>query len=603
MSRYLLVEDRDLEAVHRKAQKYGWARAALDRLLADAERARRRPLQVPDRGGQWPHWYSCKIDGAPLRTVSPTEHRCSACGTVYRGDPYDSVVVGRTHSENSRALRDLGLAYRLTGRQEFARRAGEILTGYAGKYLKYPRHDINGEDNVRGGRIGAQTLDESTWLIPVAWGYSLVRDSLPEEGRQRIETGLLAPAAEEIREHRMGIHNIQCWKNSAVGLAALASGNESQAREAIEDPERGFRVQIAKGVTEDGLWWEGSLGYHRYTMEALWPLAEGARLAGIDLYTDRYRRLYDAPIALALPNGDPPGFNDSAGGNLTTYASLYEIAFARWARPEYGRVAAGAARDNLQALLWGAESVPSGDPVPTAGSLLRSAGYAVLREPGVAVAVRFGMHGGGHGHPDKLNIVTFSGGRVFGLDPGSINYGVPLHREWYRSTIAHNTVSVDEAVQASADGKLEDWGGTSVSAAAEAYPGVTLRRSLALGEGRLVDRFECSSESEHTYDWAFHAPGRIETSLALEPRTTPLGRANGYQHIEQVREGRADGEWWVRWEAGGARWTIRMQGAPGTQVFTGVAPGRDPTERVPLVVARRRAARTVFAATHQAGRG
>jgi hypothetical protein len=455
---------------------------------------------------------------------------------------------------------------------------------------------------VRGGRVGAQTLDESTWLIPVAWGYSLVRDALAEDDRRRIGAELLTAAADGIRSHRMGIHNIQCWKNSAVGLVGLATGNQALVREAIDDPERGFRVQIAKGVTDDGLWWEGSLGYHRYTMEALWPLAEAARRAGIDLYTDRYRRLYDAPIALALPNGDPPGFNDSAGGSLASYAPLYEIAFARWKRQEYGKVLAGAARDTLHALLWGVESVPSGDPVLTEGSLLRSAGYAVLREPGVAVALRFGMHGGGHGHPDKLNIVTFAAGRLFGLDPGSIHYGVPLHREWYRSTIAHNTVSVDQALQANVDGRLEEWTGTSVVAAAEAYPGVTLRRSLALREGRLEDRFTCSSEAEHTYDWAFHAPGRIETSLALAPRATPLGESNGYQHIEQVREGRTGGDWWVRWEAGGARWTIRMQAAPGTEVLTGVAPGQNPTERVPLVIARRRAAHTVFAAIHQPGR-
>lgn len=602
---FLLIDSDEIEAARQKAEKHAWARAALRELVADAEQALERPLKLPERGGQWTHWYSCPKDGVTLKTVSPTEHRCPACGTVYRGDPYDAVIVTREHSAWSRAVRDLGLAYRFTGRAEMAHRAGEILQGYADRYKKLPRHNTRGEDRVGGGRLLAQTLDESVWLIPVAFGYSLVRETLPRPARRHIENNLLLAAAEVIREHRMGIHNIQCWKNSAVGLVGFVTGREDLVREAIDDPERGLRAQIAQGVTREGLWYEGSLGYHAYTMQALWPLTEAARRAGIDLYDDRYRTMFDAPLALALPDGGPPGFNDSAGGNARGLGPLYEIAFARWRRPAYGRLAAATSRESLQALLYGVEEAAPGPMVPEDSVLLQDAGFAILRAPGpLSVAVRFGRHGGGHGHPDKLNIVTFGAGRLFGLDPGSINYGVPLHREWYRSTIAHNTVSVDEQPQAAADGTLEQWnveGGvtTLVAVADKVYPGVTLRRSLTVRADELADRFECFAEGEHTYDWAFHAPGRLTTSLRLEPRSGALGTANGYQHITEVAQGRTDGNWWARWEAGGARLTLRLKGAPGTEVFTGLAPGRNPANRVPLIMVRRRAASTVYEAVHQ----
>ena len=201
----------------------------------------------------------------------------------------------------------------------------------------------------------------------------------------------------------MGIHNIQCWKNSAVGCAGYAAGREDLVKDAIENPDRGFHVQIAKGVTDDGLWYEGSLGYHAYTMDALWPLAEAARRAGTNLYSDRMRSLWDAPLALAFPNGDAPGFNDNGGGNVLSLGNLYELAYARWPKPEYGRVAARGPRRNLQALLYGAESLPGGPLVPEESRLLRAAGFAMLRAPGAVAAMRFGLHGGGHGHPDKLN--------------------------------------------------------------------------------------------------------------------------------------------------------------------------------------------------------
>ncbi len=603
---YLLIDRAGIEAAREKVARQPWAKRTLDSILQRAAEEVKREVALPPRGGQWPHWYSCKRDGATLTTVSPTEHRCPVCGTVYHGEPYDSVVLYREHSNWSRTIQNLGLAYRFTDDASYAVQAGKILTAYADRYASYPRHDVNGADKVGGGRIMAQTLDESVWLIPVAFGYALVRQTLSPEARRHIEQDLLVAAAGVIREHKLPVHNIQCWKNSAVALAGYMAGNEELVREAIDDPVRGFRVQIAKGVTDDGLWYEGSLGYHRYTMDALWPLTEAARLAGTDLYNDRYRGLFDAPLKLALPDGGAPGFNDNSGGNVTQAGALFELAFARWRRPEYGRVAARTDRRSLQALLYGAESLPEGPFIPAASELLPSAGFAMLRSGGTAIAERFGRHGGGHGHPDKLSIVTFGAGRLFGLDPGSINYGVPLHREWYRSTIAHNTVSVDRQIQAPVDGTLVEWksGPDETTLRAEAgsvYDGVTLRRTLVLKGNRLTDRFECSSATEHDYDYAFHSQGALKTSLELQPREGPAGESNGYQHIRNVREGRTDGEWWAEWAQAGAVMRIRFRAEPGTVVLTGEGPGRDPAVFVPLLIVRRHGTATVFDCVHEFG--
>ncbi len=601
---YLLISQAELNAASRKAENEPWAAEVLQDILARARLELKRPLRLPDRGGQWPHWYSCKRDGARLVTVSPTEHRCPVCGAVYHGEPYDSVILYRVHMRYSRAVRDLGLAYRFTGDSAFAHRAAEILDGYADRYRSYPLHNIHGKAKTGGGRVMAQTLDESVWLIPVAFGYALIRDMLPEAKRRHIENDLFFPAAKLIRSHRMGIHNIQCWKNSAVGLVGFLTGDRELIREAIEDPARGFKTQIRKGVTADGLWWEGSLGYHRYTMSALWPLAEAARHAGINLYTDRYRILYDAPLALALPNGDSPGFNDNAGGNVLGAAPLYEIAYARWRRSTYGHLLAHAKRNSLEALLYGVRRVPPGPMIPVVSTLLRVAGYAVLRSPAMSVAVRFGAHGGGHGHPDMLNIVTYGAGRQGGLDPGSINYGVPLHREWYRTTIAHNTVCVDGKQQAPADGQLDLWnvkdGVTTLEATAGGvYPGVKLRRALRLDGVRLDDRFECSSDTEHVYDWAFHAPGRLVVNgVRLQPAGS-LGDTSGYQHLKVRAGGHVDRDWNAVFDYSGTKLVIGMKGVPGTMVYIGEGPGRDPAEAVSVVIVRRKTSSTVFRATHE----
>ena len=122
-------------------------------------------------------------------------------GEIFTGDPYDAVVIGQQHQRIANAARDLGLAYQFTGESKYARQAAAILLDYAGKYASYPRHTTTGKDAVGGGKVLAQTLDESVWLIPLAWGYDLVWDRLAPEERSRIETGVLPPAAHANR-HR-----------------------------------------------------------------------------------------------------------------------------------------------------------------------------------------------------------------------------------------------------------------------------------------------------------------------------------------------------------------------------------------------------------------
>jgi hypothetical protein len=601
---YLLISQSEIDAVERKARQNDWAGVSLRELIRRAETALSKPLNIPDRGGQWGHWYICKKDGTPLVTDSPTRHRCPRCGTVYTGEPYDDVITARTHLANSAAMRDLGLAYRFTGRKEFAEKAELLLAGYASRYLSYPLHDINGEVTINSARILSQTLDESSWLIPAAWGYALIQDGLSERQRRGIQTNLLLPAANTIiGPSYEGLANIQCWKNSAVGCVGFALEDSHLISVALDSPIRGFHTLMSRNVMPGGLWREGSLGYHLYALSALWPLAEASRRHSVDLYADdRYRSMFDAPIALAFPDGGEPGFNDNPGHPLPIWATVYELAFARWKRGEYGQIAALGKRDSLTALLYGDPALPQGNPVPKTSVVMREAGYAMLRSPRANVAVRFGRHGGGHGHPDMLGIITFASGKLFGIDPGSINYGAPLHFEWYRSTIAHNTVCVDQSLQSSDDGEFLGWSSdgeeTLLRAEAQVYPGVRFRRELRLRGAALADRFSCESSSERLYDWAFHSYGELTTSVRLESRSEPLGTGGGYQHITQLQEGRSDEDWTATWVNHGSTLTVHIKGEPGTTVITGVGPGRDASERIPLILIRRRCRETVFDVKH-----
>ena len=126
-----------------------------------------------------------------------------------------------------------------------------------------------------------------------------------------------------------------------------------------------------------------------------------------------------------------------------------------------------------------------------------------------------------------------------------------------------------------------------------------LSRTVTVGVKGIQDTFECVSDASHTYDWAFHAPGKLTTSVDVKAGLPRLGETNGYQHIEELRSGNATGEWWARWEADGASLTLRFDAAESTELFTGAGPGKNPADRIPMVIVRRRGTRATFKVRHE----
>ncbi|MDA0709168.1 MAG: alginate lyase family protein [bacterium] len=346
----LLFNPTGIEALKQRLAKQTWLQAIwqtkLDKLAGVLEEG----VELPERGGGWWHWYASPKTGAPLKTGQQLskwewEHIDTVNGEVFLGDrgqsstDYDLCVLMGVHGRWAQKVRDLGLAYQITGEPRYAAKAREILLAYVSAYPTYALHTTRGEAKVGGGKVGPQTLDEAVWLIPFAQGADMVWDTLSDAEQKQITHDVLEVAAREvILPHEMKVHNIQCWKNSAVGLVGFLMGDEELISQAIDHPERGYHKQMADGVTPDGQWWEGAWGYHFYTLSALWPLTEAARNCGVNLYQDALNRMFDGPIRFAMPHMHLPAFNDSHEVDLSERASLYEIAQARYGSPDYAEL-------------------------------------------------------------------------------------------------------------------------------------------------------------------------------------------------------------------------------------------------------------------------
>ncbi len=558
----MLVTDAGLAWAQQRAAELPWAKAALDQVVSAAKawpqshltKYGLKTLEIPDEGGQWTLWYVCPVHGVSLRYTAPSTHTCPIDNKRWSGWPYEQVILDRRHDDLANAARDLALAWRWTGERQYADQAAWILNQYAARYAGYALHDKDNRNTRSGARAHSQTLDESVWLVPLAWAYDLLAGpaALSPPDRAAIEANLLRAAVTTIQRNDAGMSNWQSWHNAAIGAAGFALADPALITGAI-DGKSGFRFQMKNSVTPDGYWYEGAWGYHFYALDPLIKLAQMAWANGIDLYGDPpLRAMFVSPLLMVMPNGNLPAFNDSKEVTLFNYDTLYEFAWSMYADPGFEALLGRRTR-GLNALLWGAPQVQKAPLTGLASAAFPDSGYAVLRAPegDSMLALKFGPHGGGHGHYDKLNIVSYALGATMALDPGTQSYAAPTHNTWDKVTIAHNTVTVDETTQAESSGALiwaeldhPIYRAVRATAGPAAYKQAALTRTLLLTSEYTVDLFEAEATDakDHIFDWAFHMDGTLTTALPTEPYTG-FGTKNGYQHLSEPRAARTAEGW------------------------------------------------------------
>ena len=604
--RAVFLSAEELVQVRARCEREPWAAAVRDGIVQEANSLVQEPLEIPHAGGQWTHWYTCREDGGSLKARTPTEHICSVCGNVYSGWPYDEVYVTQRHSHWLRGLETLGWAYALEPKPAYAERARTILLEYAGFYGDLELHDVHNKQGSSKARLYAQTLDESVTLCHIAAGYDRVYDApcFSAEDHQSIEQGLLRPMVATIQVNPRAISNWQSWHNAGVGCAGFLLRDKALVDWAING-KAGFLYQMARGsVLESGLWYEESPSYHWYALSAHVYLLEAAARAGADLYViPIVKKMFDAPIRQLFPDGTFPAINDSNRHAIASVRSYYEVAYKRFADSHY--LCLLEPRDSPWALFWGAD-IPADVERPAlrlTTSNEESEGLAILRDAAGTTAfyLDYGQGRSGHVHPAKLNILLYAHGEERFVDPGRLPYGNPLHKKWYRQTLAHNTVVVGGASQRLSPGKLEAFGATDSFALARAtsgraYQGVMLDRTLLMAGNTIIDVFRCHAPEDTVFDLPLHVRGDLGELPPCAP-CAPLGKEHGYDLLKdpcqctgpltsvdiQTGEGRR----------------IHAQFFEEAECYRAMGLGETPQELLPVIIRRIRGKAAVFVATYQ----
>ena len=582
------------------------ARAAIDLDL--------RP--VAEAGG-WGHAFFCPDHVEPLEfePTRPAAHRCPVDGRLWEGEDFDGGWVCTLNGRIMAGLQAGSLLWRLDGDTRARDYVHQVVLRYAELYRELPPYGRW----AGKGRITGQSLEEAVWALGIIDVIDRMGDAFDEDERATIRTGLLEPLAEHLLGQRLlRVHNIECWHLASLAALGAALDDDQLITAAVDGPT-GLNAQFDEGILDDGWWVEGSPHYHFYMATAMLHAVRALRGRRPD-FTGRadLREMLITPLSMVRDDLSLPAMNDgwhsiALPNGIAAYAGHYEIGHALWGDPRFAEVLAvihdhGAPRASEAALLYGPD-LPTG-----AGQVLwerrdlhPASGYAILRDDdpdGRWLLLKYGPHGGGHGHPDKLQLLWCARGVRLAPDAGSPAYTSPLQGPWFRQTLAHNCVVIDGQSQPPTTGHLIThrppaagspigvadawvgwgvgeqpvWGGSWLAEPREPtvgpYGGVLLRRTVLWHPDYLIDIVRSRADGERDVELAFHHRGERVGGPELTPTVEERGGA--YAYLSDVARLATKGRTWTGvWQVEGVTtrlWALDPDGGTVTVARTPTSP-------------------------------
>lgn len=389
-------------------------------------------------------------------------------------------------------------------------------------------------------------------------------------------------------------------------------------------------AELNRHVLADGVYFEQSSYYHRYTVEIylhLFLLLEANQQQVPEELKRKLIALLDHLLYITRPDGSSPLFGDDDGGKLVMlderllddFRSTLATAAVLFKRPDYKYVAEEATEESFWLLgperLQEFDQLAAHEPSETSRDF-PNGGYFVMRDNWTKSAnymlIDCGPLGGlkcGHAHADALSFEIAAHGRTLLVDPGTYTYtGSKTDRDYFRSSLAHNTVTVDGesssiplgpfSWQTVANAKVLEWtskpefdffSGTHHGYLRLTSP-VTHRRDIRFQKGDywiIVDEIE--SDGPHEYALPFHFVESARPELTVEEGLSVIRERPQDDAGVEIFISSPDGEWhdetsWVsrayRQRAEARVPTLRFRAAGATRIVSFIIPRRVGEPRV-----------------------
>ena len=366
----------------------------------------------------------------------------------------------------------LGLAYRLTGEERYAATFARHIESWM-------------EQNPPGFGINwFSSLEVAFRLISWIWAVHFFKDSnsLTPELFQKVLKYLYLHGRHIEKYLSVYYSPNTHLTGEALGLFYLGTQLEifERARHWRELGEEILFAELDRQIHEDGVYFEQSTWYQRYTADfythflILKAFDAGDTDKNLQAKLEsKLQSAHDFLMFATRPDGTTPLIGDDDGGRSlplsaarkNDFRGLLSTAAIVFGRGDYKRVAGAFSEETLWLLgaegLKSFENLPSFEP-PQTSRFFADGGYFVMRD-GWAATDNFllidggelGALSGGHGHADALAIELAAGGKTLLVDSGTYTYHESEEmRDYFRSTIAHNTLMIDEKSQSEPAGKF-----------------------------------------------------------------------------------------------------------------------------------------------------
>lgn len=594
-------------------------------------------LIVPETGiGNWTLYYYCPDCSVQLLfdRNQPHHHICPSCGKDWTGEPYDSSWWGKINAQNAHGIHDLAMLYLITEDDAYAKKADDIFLTYA---KNYPNYKVHGNIPYNGpGISGAQTLDEAVFQRTLAQAYDILAPTLTKDQSELIKTNIFLRGAQFLQAHRRDqVHNHEVIVDSTVATIGILLRWGDFTHFGLYS-KYGLYYQLERGMQSNGMWFEGTFGYHVYALESFMAVEKFALHTPFsDIANPNYRKMFALMIHFIQPDGSYPLLNDTNLNHLTHTLELFEFANREIGGPEISAVLARYyeknTRDNLESLLYGVPEIEK-DTVTTADfhTPVGQSGYSILHgrdADGKYLLIKHNRFGGEHDHYDRLALNYLAFGKRISTDLGTTGYGAKLHYAYYKNTGTHNTVTIGEKNQAPVNAVLTKFekipDATVVEAVADwtapyekldsftikqwsenNYRTVKMKRTIIWTPDYFVDVFLVDGVSDGlSIDWQLHFSGvrrPVEKTAAI---ATPFSHVP-FTYFKNTEEVRASAQNNVVSEFVDDEVTTRVYSMNNQQqLIYAMGPANPSTSELPFLIERQFGTTAVFAHVIESFRG
>ena len=514
----------------------------IDRTVAEADRLCRREIMLL---GHEPVQLGAEIDW----------HRDPVAGRIWERRFWaDYRLVGDSEGRDPKIIHELNRhqhlprlakAYFLTGDERYASEAVAQLNSWIDQ--NPPGLGINWQSSLE---IGIRAI---SWMWTIF--LLLPSQSFDDASAQRIGDSLFAQL-----EHIHRYPSVFSSPNThligeatALFIAGLVFRDRKRPAAWLRQATAMLGEAAAKQVLDDGVYGELSSCYHCYALDFFLQaivLAEQDEISFPEPLQRAVPGMLQFLMHLTQPDGALPLLGDDDGGRALAlvkrdYRSFQDglcLGAILYRRGDFKRQAGAFCEEALW--MFGKQAwetygqLESAEPTETqgrygrAGYVIQRSGWGALDSHLVFDCGGLGILTGAHAHADALSVTLFSRGRELLVDPGTFVYnGAPEWRSYFRSTRAHNTVSIDGRDQAEQRGTFH-WKTELTAQAAKEFTlpgldyvegehggyrrmpqGVTHRRRILHVPPEswiVVDDFRGSGE--HRFDFHYHLAPGVEIS-------------------------------------------------------------------------------------------